>query len=107
MPTTMALLEKALRVKRAAAWAKELNLTDSALTQAKKRGRLSPTLAGTLAEQLHEDPAKWISVAAIEAGPDTPLRQRLLKSLDKAWRQSSMGKWINARKRRALAIAAA
>lgn len=88
MPTTMALLEKALRVKRAAAWAKELNLTDSALTQAKKRGRLSPTLAGTLAEQLHEDAVKWTAVAAIEAEPDTPLRERLLKNLEQAWRHS-------------------
>lgn len=88
MPTTMALLQKALSVKRARAWAHDLNISEAAISTAKKRGRLSPTLAGTLAEQLHEDPAKWISVAAIEAEPDTPLRQRLLKSLDKAWRHS-------------------
>jgi hypothetical protein len=88
MPTTMALLEKALTIKRAAAWARELNLSEAAFTQAKKRGRLSPTMAGTLAEQLHEDAARWTAVAAIEAEPDTPLRQRLLRSLERQWRNS-------------------
>jgi hypothetical protein len=88
MPTTMALLQKALTVKRAAAWARDLNLTEAAFTQAKKRGRLSPTMAGTLAEQLHEDAVKWTAVAAIEAEPDTPLRATLLKSLERAWRHS-------------------
>ncbi len=88
MPSTMVLLERALAVKRAAVWARELNLTDSALTQAKKRGRLSPTLAGTLAEQLHEDALKWTAVAAIEAEPATPLRDTLLRTLEKQWRNS-------------------
>jgi hypothetical protein len=88
MPSTMALLEKALAVKRAAAWARDLNLTESAFTQAKKRGRLSPTMAGTLAEQLHEDALKWTAVAAIEAEPDSPLRNRLLQSIERAWRHS-------------------
>lgn len=88
MPNTMALLERALRIKRAAVWARELNLTDSALTQARKRGRLSPTLAGSLAEQLHENAAKWTALAALEAEPDTPLRQRVLKNIAKAWHDS-------------------
>jgi hypothetical protein len=88
MPTTIALLEKALNVKRAAAWARELNLTESAFTQAKKRGRLSPTMAGALADELHEDAAKWTAVAAIEAEPDTPLRAKLLKTLERQWRNS-------------------
>jgi hypothetical protein len=88
MPTTITLLEKALQVKRAAAWARELNITESAFAQAKKRGRLSPTMAGTLAEQLHEDAARWTAVAAIEAEPDSPLRDRLLRSLERQWRNS-------------------
>lgn len=79
MPGTLVLLEKALKIKRAAAWASELNLDPSAIAQAKKRGRLSPTMAGTLAEQLHEDAARWMALAALEAEPDSPLRDRLLK----------------------------
>lgn len=81
MPATLQLLEKALHVKRAAAWARDLNITESAFTNARKRGRLSPTLAGTLAEQLHEDAARWMAVAAIEAEPDSPLKAKLLKGI--------------------------
>lgn len=88
MPATLQLLEKALHIKRAAAWARDLNITESAFTNARKRGRLSPTLAGTLAEKMHEDAVKWTAVAAIEAEPDTPLRAHLLKSLESAWLNS-------------------
>lgn len=81
MTGTMQLLDKALNVKRAAAWARELNITESALTNARKRGRLSPSLAGNIAEQLHEDAAKWTAVAAIEAEPEGPLKQKLLRAM--------------------------
>lgn len=88
MPTTMALLQKALSVKHAAAWARQLNVTEAAFTQAKKRGRLSPTMAGSIAEELHEDAARWVAVAAIEAEPESPLKNQLLKKLAKAFRES-------------------
>jgi hypothetical protein len=77
----MELLNKALTVKKQAEWAKTLNITDSAFSKAKERGRLSPTLAGALASHMEEDSAKWIAIAAIEAEPDTPLRDRLLKTV--------------------------
>ena len=88
MPTTLALLEKALSTKRASIWARELNLDRSAIAQAKKRGRLSPTMAGALAVHMAEDPIKWTAIAAVEAEPESPLRAQLVKALEKAWRHS-------------------
>lgn len=81
MPTTMQLLDRALQLKPAARWADALDLSDSTITQAKKRGRLSPTLAGELADELGEDPRDWITIAALEAEPNTPLKADLLKRL--------------------------
>lgn len=81
MQTTMNLLDKALSVQRAAAWARELNISEAAMSVAKKRGRLSPTLAGSLAEKLHEDAIQWTAVAAMEAEPESPAKQALLKRL--------------------------
>jgi hypothetical protein len=63
MQTTMELFEKALTVKRAAAWAKDLNLTPAAFSMAKKQKRLSPVLAGNFAIELGESPEHWIAVA--------------------------------------------
>ena len=86
MQATMQLLDQALGIKRAAAWARELNITESALTNARKRGRLSPTIAGSIAEQIGEDPQHWTAVAAMEAEPDGPLKNQLLVSLAN-WRK--------------------
>ena len=79
MQTTMNLLDKALSVQRAAAWARDLNITEGAISVARKRGRLSPTLAGTLAEKLHEDAIRWTALAAVEAEPESPLKNKLIK----------------------------
>lgn len=81
MPTTMQLLDRALKHQSAARWADALDIADSTLTQAKKRGRLSPTLAGAIASQLGDDPKDWITIAAMEAEPATPLRETLLKRI--------------------------
>lgn len=86
MPNTMDLLTQALQKQRAAAWTKELNLSDSALTQAKKRGRLSPVLAGHIAMKLGENPEHWIAVAALEAEPESELLTRLLADANN-WRK--------------------
>jgi len=86
MQTTMELLGKALDVKRSSRWCEELDLDISTLSQAKKRGRLSPTLAGNLAIELGESPEHWIAIAAIEAEKETPLLQRLKKS-QPSWRK--------------------
>ena len=81
MPNTMQLLDQALQKQRASAWARELNLTESAFSIAKKRGRLSPVLAGNLAIKLGENPEHWIAIAALEAEPNSELLAQLLASL--------------------------
>lgn len=86
MPTTMQLLEKALQIKCASHWASELELSSGTLTNARKRGRLSPTLAGNFAMKLGENPEHWITIAALEAEPDTPLLQTL-KNVKGVWRK--------------------
>jgi len=72
-PQTIELLKSALEIKNAATWQKDLNLSNSAIYLARKRGRLSPTLAGQFALALGEDPIRWTAIAAIEAEPDSPL----------------------------------
>lgn len=86
MQTTMDLFEKALKVKHAAAWAKELNLTRAALSIAKTKGRLSPVVAGNIAIELGENPEHWVAVAALEAEKESPLLKRLQKS-QAIWRR--------------------
>lgn len=86
MSETLELLARALAMKSASAWAHELNMTPGAITNAKTRGRLSPTLAGNLAMKLGESPEHWIAVAALEAEPDSTLLQRLKKNAGE-WRK--------------------
>jgi hypothetical protein len=87
MQTTMNLLDKAIKIQRAAAWARDLNITEGAISVAKKRGRLSPTLAGNLAMKLGESPEKWICIAAMEAEPESTLLQEL-KATATTWLHS-------------------
>lgn len=84
MPTTMELLSKALDVPNApsaAEWCRRLGVNRTALSVCRARGRLSPTLAGSIAAELGEDPQKWITVAALEAEPETAAKRNLLKRL--------------------------
>lgn len=89
MTSSIELLGKALEKKTASQWARDLNITPSAITNARARGRLSPTLAGNLAIVLGEDPAHWSLVAALEAEPESPLLQGLKERL-KMWRKLSL-----------------
>lgn len=86
MQNTMELLSKALTVKRASRWCEDMNLDVSTMAQAKKRGRLSPVIAGNLAIELGESPEHWMAIAAMEAEPESPLLQRLRKSQEN-WRK--------------------
>lgn len=86
MQETRQLLSKALDLKSASAWARELEITPAAFTNAKARGRLSPSLAGNLAMKLGENPEHWIAVAALEAEPESTLLQRL-KNSQANWRK--------------------
>lgn len=83
MPHTIDLLEKALAKQKAASWCRQFNITEAAISTAKKRGRLSPTLAGVFAMEMGADPVYWTAVAAAEAEPPGPLRDRLEKSLER------------------------
>lgn len=86
MQSTMDLYAKALEKQRAAAWARDMNITPSALSIAKRQRRLSPVLAGNIAMKLGEDPEHWIAVAALEAEPDSELLARLKKAAN-SWRK--------------------
>lgn len=81
MHNTIELLDKALEIRNAAQWCNRFNLTRATITNAKKRGRLSPTLAGVFAMEMGADPVYWTAVAAAEAEPPGPLRDRLEKTL--------------------------
>lgn len=83
MPHTIDLLNRALERKTAAAWCRSLNITKGAISKAKDRGRLSPTLAGVFAMEIGADPIYWAAVAAAEAEPAGPLRERLEQSLER------------------------
>ena len=81
MPTTIQLLDRALSTQRASHLARHLNIHPSALTNARKRGRLSPTLAGSVARELGQDEGNWIALAALEAEPQSPMRDTLMQRL--------------------------
>ena len=86
MTTTQELLTKALQKQNAAAWARELNVTRAAMSHAKKKGRVSPVVAGALAIGMGEDPMHWVAVAALEAETNTPELEELRHRV-KQWRR--------------------
>ena len=77
MTHTLELLNKALEKKTISDWARAFNVSPSAITNARARGRLSPVFAGNLAIELGESPEHWMAIAAMEAEPDSPLLTRL------------------------------
>lgn len=89
MTSTRELLDRALATKHAAAWAREFNLDRSTFSQAQKKGRLSPLLAGNLAIELGEEPEHWIAVAALEAADNDKDAALLARLRDRAkhWRR--------------------
>ena len=64
-----------------AKWCEHLDVNRTALTVARTRGRLSPTLAGNIARLLGEDVEKWIAIAALEAEPNTYIKNKLLSRI--------------------------
>lgn len=97
MRTTAELLTKALEFKKASMWCKDLNITEAALSKAKNRGHLSPTLAGVLAIEMGADAVYWTAIAAAEAEPRGALRERLERALERqittAFCQFSLSFW--------------
>ncbi|MCO8249844.1 hypothetical protein [Comamonas thiooxydans] len=79
MQTTMELLDAALQKKNSTEWAAQLKLSGNALRTAKHRGNLSPAIAGALAEELGEDPQKWIVIAALESERESACKTRMVR----------------------------
>ena len=86
MQTTMDLWAKATAMQNPAQWAKHFNVTPEAFYIAKRKGRLSPILAGNLAIELGESPEHWIAVAALEAEKESPLVAELQRAVNN-WRK--------------------
>lgn len=76
---TMELLDKALKEASAYEWQRRLGLSEQALGVSKHRGRLSPAIAGALAEQLGEDVDRWIVVAALEGERESACKDRMVQ----------------------------
>ena len=81
MKTTLDLLARALEGQTNLALAGKLHVYSSALSKARDRGRLSPILAGQVAEQLGEDVTYWIALAALEAEPPSTARDKLRRDI--------------------------
>lgn len=79
MQNTMDLLDSALKLRSAADWHKQLDLSRNALHSARQRGNLSPSIAGSLAEALGEDPQKWIVIAALEGERESACKTRMVR----------------------------
>lgn len=88
MPKTAELLRRALAIKGPSAWARELNIAPSAITNARRNGRLSPALAGNIAIDMGEDPARWMLAAYMESEKETQLIERL-KSRVPGWKATA------------------
>jgi hypothetical protein len=81
MQNTMQLLTKALSVKRASRWSEELDIDISTIAQAKKRGHLSPSVAGAIADKLGENVKQWIVIAALESERESACKTHLIRRL--------------------------
>lgn len=85
--TTMDLLKMALEKDNLRVWARKLGLSEEALRTARSRGRLSPVIAGALAEDLQQDPAQWIVIAALETERESACKTRMVQrfSATESW----------------------
>jgi hypothetical protein len=79
MQTTMSLLDEAFSRHPAPFWTERLKLARQTLHTAKTRGHLSPAIAGALAEELGQDPQRWIMIAALESERDSACKTRMIK----------------------------
>ena len=83
MSETMKLLNRALEMKNAAAWTKDLGISGGSISAAKTRGHLSPAIAGAMAESMGLDAIKWIAVAALESERDSTCAARMKRKFGK------------------------
>jgi hypothetical protein len=78
----MDLLDRALQHSSLYEWQRLLGLSSQALYSARRRGNLSPAIAGALAEYLGEPVEKWIVIAALEGERDSACKERMLTRYD-------------------------
>ncbi|WHZ11209.1 MAG: hypothetical protein OJF60_001648 [Burkholderiaceae bacterium] len=76
---TMDLLDRALKEATLYEWHLRLGLAEQSLYSARRRGNLSPSIAGSLAEALGLNVEKWIVTAALEGERDSACRDRMRK----------------------------
>ena len=81
MKSSMELLQKALNLKTVSEWGRVFKIDPSAITNARRNGRLSPALAGNFAIELGEEPGEWIAIAVLEGERKSPLTERLRASM--------------------------
>lgn len=79
MQTTMNLLDRALEMKSVQEWHARLGLSRNTLHTAKIREHLSPAIAGALADEIGEDPKKWIVIAALESERASACKEKMLR----------------------------
>ncbi|WP_234971089.1 hypothetical protein [Lampropedia hyalina] len=60
-----------------------MKLSGNVLYTARLRGRLSPILAGAIAEKLGEDVQHWITVAVLETEKESGALDHLKKTADR------------------------
>lgn len=83
MTSTLELMKHGLKQKPAAQWCRELNVTDSALSKAKREGHLSPRFAAYFAIKTGADPFYWSTLAIAEAEKDSDLKRELMRTLER------------------------
>ena len=86
MKNSIELLQRALEIKTVSEWGRIFNIAPSAITNARRSGRLSPALAGNFAMELGEEPRDWVMIAALEAERESPLTERL-RAFQDVWRK--------------------
>lgn len=88
MQSTMNLLDAALEKYPAPYWHQRLKLNRNALHNAKMRGHISPAIAGALAEEMGENPEKWMVIAALESDKDSACKSRMITRISSRWGQN-------------------
>lgn len=86
MAKTAELLSRALAERTASEWARVFNVVPSHITNARRRGHLSPALAGNFAIEMGESPEQWMLTATLESKQERALLDRL-KQRKPEWRK--------------------
>lgn len=76
---TMDLLKRALEQASVWEWQNRLGLSEQAIYSARRRGNLSPAIAGALAEAMGENVDQWIVIAALEGERESACKDRMLE----------------------------